>query len=60
MGEKDQAELRKDWHGVEIYWSYFSPEKSKTLLQEAGFRILWEELEQMDNGEAFFHIIVEK
>ncbi|MGB1314740.1 MAG: hypothetical protein ACPG4Y_01900, partial [Chitinophagales bacterium] len=61
LGEKDKkSEIKKDWHGVEMYWSYFSPEKYNELFKEIGFQKVWEEFEDLPNGEQFYNVILEK
>lgn len=61
LGEKDKkSEIKNDWHGVEMYWSYYSPKKYNEIFIELGFKKIWEEIEDIPNGEQFYNVILEK
>lgn len=61
LGHKEEKEvLKEDWNGVKMYWSYFSPEQYRALLKEIGFRLLWDETENLANGECFYNVILKK
>ena len=60
LGDKNQKEIKREWHGVEMYWSYYSSEEYKDILLKIGFHIIWEEIENLPNGEIFYNLIVGK
>ena len=61
LGDADQpAVIKEDWHGVQMYWSYYSPETYDRLFLKIGFRKVWSEEVTLSNGERFYNIILEK
>jgi 2-polyprenyl-3-methyl-5-hydroxy-6-metoxy-1,4-benzoquinol methylase len=49
-----------EWKGVTMYWSHFGPEEYRSMLRNIGFELLWEELEDLPNGEKFYNVILRK
>jgi cyclopropane fatty-acyl-phospholipid synthase-like methyltransferase len=59
LGYQEEKELIKDdWHGVKMAWSMFSQEHYQELLSEVGFDLIWDEVEELPNGETFYNVIV--
>jgi 2-polyprenyl-3-methyl-5-hydroxy-6-metoxy-1,4-benzoquinol methylase len=60
LGAKNEESILQEWKGVTMYWSHFGPEEYRTMLGNLGFGILWEELEDLPNGERFYNVILQK
>lgn len=61
LGDEDKREvIEENWHGVKMFWSYFSPAKYREMLSEIGFRLAWDEIENLPNGETFYNVIWKK
>lgn len=58
--ENVEQEIKENWHGVRMYWSYYKSEDYQKMLDRIGFRIIWEEIEDLPNGEQFYNVILEK
>lgn len=61
LGDEDKREvIEEDWHGAKMFWSYFSPEKYREMFGEIGFKLAWDEIENLPNGETFYNVILKK
>ena len=48
LGASDNAASRGTWQGVPMVWSHFDAETNLRLLEDAGFEIAWQELEERE------------
>jgi cyclopropane fatty-acyl-phospholipid synthase-like methyltransferase len=55
MGCADWEGRNKDFFGGEMEWSYYDAEKNKNIIQKAGFKIIFDEIDR-SGGEK--HLIV--
>lgn len=55
MGAHDWVGKEDDFCGAEMYWSHYGADKNKELLQEAGFTIVFDEIDTAGNEE---HLVV--
>lgn len=56
----NKEEINDNWRGVKMYWSHFSAEEYKMILNEIGFKIVWEEIDVIPNDTTFYNIILKK
>ncbi|MCL5011094.1 MAG: class I SAM-dependent methyltransferase [Patescibacteria group bacterium] len=52
-------EGEENFHGTQMYWSHYGPEKNREIIQEAGFEIIFEEIDE-SGGEKHQIIIGKK
>jgi hypothetical protein len=45
MGASDW-EGSEDFHGAEMYWSHFGPVRNRELVEEAGFTVVMDEIDE--------------
>jgi SAM-dependent methyltransferase len=45
MGAEDWEGTEPDFHGVEMYWSHFGPERNRSMLETAGFEVTLDEID---------------
>ncbi len=43
-----------------MYWSHFGKQKYQELIAEVGFELIWDEVENLPNGEDFYNVILKK
>lgn len=55
-----KEEIDDNWRGVKMFWSHFSSDEYKIILKETGFKILWEEIEEIPNDATFYNVIIKK
>lgn len=61
LGSQNQKEVTKDnWHGVRMFWSSFSPEEYQKIIKETGFKLLWDEIEEIPDDATFYNVILQK
>jgi 2-polyprenyl-3-methyl-5-hydroxy-6-metoxy-1,4-benzoquinol methylase len=61
LGSSNEKEIiDNNWHGVKMFWSHFNSEEYKTMLTKTGFKILWEEIEEIPNDATFYNIILKR
>ncbi len=60
LANQDVKEWREDFYGVEMYWSHFCKQKYQELIDEVGFELIWDEVENLPNGEVFYNVILKK
>lgn len=49
----------EEFHGTKMFWSHFGPEKNKELVVNAGFKILFDEID-LSGGEKHLIILAKK
>lgn len=49
MGSSDWEGTEDDFHGVKMYWSHYNSEKNRQIIEEAGFRVLFDEIDLSGN-----------
>ena len=49
----------EDFHGAEMFWSHYAPEKSLRMIKQAGFDIVSDKLVE-DGGEIHYWVIARK
>jgi cyclopropane fatty-acyl-phospholipid synthase-like methyltransferase len=59
MGSGEWEGEEENFHGVRMWWSNYGPEKNKKIVQEAGFRIIFDEIDK-SNGEKHLIILAKK
>ncbi|MGB1248750.1 MAG: class I SAM-dependent methyltransferase [Chitinophagales bacterium] len=61
LGDQDKkVMIKEDWHGVPMYWSYFSPDKYNEIFETLNFEKIWQETSNLPNGESFYNVILRK
>lgn len=60
LANRDVIEWQEDFYGVEMYWSHFGKQKYQELINEVGFKLIWDEVENLPNGEVFYNVILKK
>jgi cyclopropane fatty-acyl-phospholipid synthase-like methyltransferase len=55
MGAGDWEGTEQDFHGVEMAWSHYGPERNRNILEAAGFRI---ELDDIDTSGGERHQVL--
>jgi ubiquinone/menaquinone biosynthesis C-methylase UbiE len=56
LGASEWEGVEDDFFGSRMFWSHFSPEKSITLMQKAGFEIIWGR-PVTDSGETHYWVL---
>ena len=56
---RTEWEGTEDFHGAEMFWSHYAPEKSLRLIEAAGFDIVSDKLVE-DGGEKHYWVIARK
>jgi len=56
MGAGEYEGREQDFHGVEMYWSHFGPTRNLQLVEEAGFAVVSEEIQ--DRGRESHQVIL--
>lgn len=46
MGAGDHEGIEDDFHGVEMFWSHFGPERNHELVEAAGFDVVSDEIDE--------------
>ena len=46
MGASDWEGWESDFHGTTMYWSHYGPERNRRLVEDAGFAVMRDEVEQ--------------
>lgn len=59
MGSSDWEGNEKDFHGTEMFWSHYGSEKNRELIENAGFDIIFDELDS-SGGEKHQGILAKK
>ena len=49
MGANEWEGTEDDFHGVPMYWSHYDSVTNRRLIEEAGFRVLVDEIDQQRN-----------
>lgn len=49
MGSNEWEGTEDDFHGAEMWWSHFGPEKNRQIIENAGFEILLDEIDPSNN-----------
>ncbi len=60
LGHRETKDWIEEWHGVKMYWSHFGSEKYKEIIDKIGFKIIWDEVENLPNDEVFYNVILKK
>ncbi len=60
LANQDVKEWFDDFHGVRMFWSHFGPKKYKEIFDKVGFNLIWNEIENLPNGEIFYNVILKK
>lgn len=55
MGAGEYEGTEEDFHGVKMFWSHFGPEKNKQIIENAGFKVI---LDEIDTGGDEKHQII--
>lgn len=55
MGSSEWEGTEEDFHGAKMYWSHYRAEKNKEIVQQAGFEILFDEV---DNSGGEKHLVI--
>lgn len=55
MGAGEWEGTEDDFHGTKMWWSHYGPEKNKEIVENAGFKIL---LDEIDTGEDERHQVI--
>jgi cyclopropane fatty-acyl-phospholipid synthase-like methyltransferase len=45
MGSSEWEGTEADFHGAEMYWSHYGPETNRKLVEQAGFRVIVDEID---------------
>jgi ubiquinone/menaquinone biosynthesis C-methylase UbiE len=48
----------EEFHGVEMFWSHYGPERSLELIKQAGFEILFDKLEKRGGEEHYWILAI--
>ncbi len=59
MGSSEWEGEEDDFHGTRMYWSHYGPEKNREIIKEAGFNIIFDEIDT-SSGERHQVILSEK
>lgn len=59
MGSGEWEGTEDDFHGAKMFWSHYGAEKNKAIIQEAGFDILFDEVDE-SGGEKHLVILAKK
>jgi SAM-dependent methyltransferase len=60
LAHRETTDWIEEWHGVKMYWSHFDSEKYKEIIDKTGFKLVWDEVETLENGEIFYNVILKK
>lgn len=55
MGSSEWEGTEDDFHGAKMYWSHYGTDKNKEVIKQAGFEILFDEV---DEGGGERHLII--
>jgi cyclopropane fatty-acyl-phospholipid synthase-like methyltransferase len=58
MGSSEWEGTEQDFHGTEMFWSHYGKEKNRQLVEDAGFEILLDEID--DSGGEKHQVILAK
>ena len=59
MGSSEWEGQESDFHGVTMWWSHYGPEKNSTIIRNAGFRIILDEIDE-SGGERHQVVLAQK
>jgi cyclopropane fatty-acyl-phospholipid synthase-like methyltransferase len=59
MGSSEWEGTESDFHGTEMFWSHFDADKNRKIIKNAGFKILFDEID-VSNKEKHLIIIAQK
>ncbi|KKR09586.1 MAG: hypothetical protein A3D24_04580 [Candidatus Blackburnbacteria bacterium RIFCSPHIGHO2_02_FULL_39_13] len=59
MGSGEWEGTEDDFHGAKMFWSHFGADKNKELIEQAGFNILFDEIDE-SGGEKHLVILAKK
>jgi len=59
MGASEWEGTEDDFHGAKMYWSHYGADKNKEIIQQAGFDILFDEVDD-SGGEKHLVILAKK
>ena len=43
-GHKEWEEFVEDYMGTQMFWSFYSPKKTLSMIEDAGFKIIWNKI----------------
>jgi cyclopropane fatty-acyl-phospholipid synthase-like methyltransferase len=55
-----EEDINENWRGVKMYWSHFGADEYKKILNGIGFKIIWEQVEEILNDATFYNVILRK
>ena len=55
-GHKKWEETAEDYMGVPMFWSFFSPMKTRRIIENSGFKIIWNKILKL-GGETQFWVM---
>lgn len=59
MGSSEWEGTEEDFHGAKMFWSHYGAEKNKEIVRQAGFEILFDEVDD-SGGEKHLIILARK
>lgn len=59
MGSSEWEGEENDFHGVRMYWSHYGLERNREIVQEAGFEVIFDEIDK-SGGERHQVILSKK
>lgn len=59
MGSSEWEGIEEDFHGAKMFWSHYGAEKNKEIVRQAGFEILFDEVDD-SGGEKHLVILARK
>ena len=53
-GTKTWEEISEDYLGTRMFWSFYNPEKTSSIIKNEGFEIIWSKILNIGNEEQFW------
>ncbi len=60
LGNQAVKDRTENFHGVQMYWSHFGKEGYREIIDKVGFKLVWDDVETLPNGEVFYNVILKK
>ncbi|HXH69570.1 MAG TPA: hypothetical protein VNI60_04400, partial [Pyrinomonadaceae bacterium] len=60
LGNQAVKDRTENFHGVQMYWSHFGKEGYREITDKVGFKLVWDDVETLPNGEVFYNVILKK
>jgi cyclopropane fatty-acyl-phospholipid synthase-like methyltransferase len=55
MGSNEWEGIENDFHGAGMFWSHFDADKNREIIKNAGFEILFDQIDTTNNEK---HLII--